>query len=463
MDYESDSKEWYDYIQTLPFEEVQQLLKEKDSNESFESMKYQLSYKKKTGLCVSNLVKDADKNKENCTETYYVLDKTVEDALILSNGHDFNIYGEERIATELEGERLTYISSLNQSVMQNVKEDLKAEDFKQTLTAIEYEDSGLTVDIQSGFGYNGERLDETGNIYLRARYYNPRIGQFVQIDSYRGEQGNTITQQRYTYCANNQYKYTDPSGHVAGVLGGIIGGISGIASAVGGFLASITPVGWAIAGLVGIGVVGYGIYKVAKPKSNTKFIFTPPYVPPKPVPKPKVISKVIEVVSPTAATALKLTKAIVDVLPEPCPTPTHKDWNDVSDKLKNLARDLGMVGVLNYLLSKVDIVKKYRYQKNHHHIVLHKGQYGLEPYTMSAARENVKEVYYDNISDEHNMVWVHTAVHVHMHTLMYKSAIVLKFKRGLHKKENGHAVIASRLASVKSFLQQVDKLFFPGG
>ncbi|WP_278626828.1 DUF6531 domain-containing protein [Thomasclavelia cocleata] len=212
LDYESDSKEWYDYIQTLPFDEVQQLLKEKDSNESFESMKYQLAYKKKTGLCVSNLVKDADKNKENCTETDYVLDKTVEDALILSNGHDLNIYGEERIATESEDERLTYIGTLNQSVMQTVKDDLKKTDSKQTLSSLEYDDAGNTVDIKSGFGYNGERLDETGNIYLRARYYNPRIGQFVQIDSNRGNKEEIKTQSRYTYVANNQYKYVDPNG-----------------------------------------------------------------------------------------------------------------------------------------------------------------------------------------------------------------------------------------------------------
>ncbi len=87
--------------------------------------------------------------------------------------------------------------------------------------------------------YNGEKLDESGNIYLRARYYNPRIGQFVQIDSYRGEQNNSATQQRYTYCANNQYKYVDPNGNalllgilafigittvVSGTIIGVIGG-----------------------------------------------------------------------------------------------------------------------------------------------------------------------------------------------------------------------------------------------
>lgn len=31
-------------------------------------------------------------------------------------------------------------------------------------------------------------MDETGNVYLRARYYNLGIGQITQIDSNRGNQ-----------------------------------------------------------------------------------------------------------------------------------------------------------------------------------------------------------------------------------------------------------------------------------
>ena len=46
----------------------------------------------------------------------------------------------------------------------------------------EYTDYGYSDDIKSGFGYNGEEQDETGLIYLRARYYNPVIGQFIQLD-----------------------------------------------------------------------------------------------------------------------------------------------------------------------------------------------------------------------------------------------------------------------------------------
>ena len=49
---------------------------------------------------------------------------------------------------------------------------------------------------------------ETGQYYLRARYYNPTIGRFSQEDTYWGDGLNL-----YAYCANNPVRYFDPSGH----------------------------------------------------------------------------------------------------------------------------------------------------------------------------------------------------------------------------------------------------------
>lgn len=57
--------------------------------------------------------------------------------------------------------------------------------------------------------YTGQQYDqETGQCYLRARYYNPVVGRFLQEDTYRGDGLNL-----YTYCANNPVVYFDPSGH----------------------------------------------------------------------------------------------------------------------------------------------------------------------------------------------------------------------------------------------------------
>ena len=200
--------QWYDYLQTLKFTEVKQLLEERNADDTFDALRSQIIFKDKhKGICTSGIDKPVEPHEKDSSQDY-VLDKTVEDAVILSDGEGFNIYGEERISTESEKERLTYISGLNQSVFATVSNS-KVEDIIDYKT---YDDAGNTVDVLGGFGYNGEKLDESGNIYLRARYYNPRINQFIQIDSYRGNQGNTTTQQRYTYCANNQYKYVDFNG-----------------------------------------------------------------------------------------------------------------------------------------------------------------------------------------------------------------------------------------------------------
>lgn len=63
------------------------------------------------------------------------------------------------------------------------------------------------------FVFNGEVKDVSGFIYLRARHYNPKIGQFVQIDSYTGEDESIVSQNRYCYTMNNSYKYVDSSGY----------------------------------------------------------------------------------------------------------------------------------------------------------------------------------------------------------------------------------------------------------
>ncbi|GKG98488.1 MAG: RHS repeat-associated core domain-containing protein [Enterocloster bolteae] len=57
--------------------------------------------------------------------------------------------------------------------------------------------------------YTGQQYDQvTGQHYLRARYYNPVLGRFLQEDVYRGDGLNL-----YVYCENNSVIYYDPSGY----------------------------------------------------------------------------------------------------------------------------------------------------------------------------------------------------------------------------------------------------------
>ncbi|WP_418791474.1 RHS repeat-associated core domain-containing protein [Phosphitispora sp. TUW77] len=75
--------------------------------------------------------------------------------------------------------------------------------------------------IDNPFRYCGEYLDEeTGNYYLRARYYDPSIQRFTQEDSYGIAFGATWQKHLYSYCNNNPLKYIDPSGHLGLVVNG---------------------------------------------------------------------------------------------------------------------------------------------------------------------------------------------------------------------------------------------------
>ena len=104
-----------------------------------------------------------------------------------------------------------------------------------------YDDYGNSSSV--GHGYNGELKDETGLIYLRARYYDPSIARFIQIDTnYEGEKEEVVTQNRYTYTLNNPYKYVDRDGNAVEADG--IGGGSSLAGLIQSPANGWLPVSW---------------------------------------------------------------------------------------------------------------------------------------------------------------------------------------------------------------------------
>ena len=72
---------------------------------------------------------------------------------------------------------------------------------------IEIESYDETNQFANPFGYAGEYTDEeTGNIYLRARYYDPSTGRFLSEDP--AKDGTNW----YAYAGNNPVLYVDPTG-----------------------------------------------------------------------------------------------------------------------------------------------------------------------------------------------------------------------------------------------------------
>ena len=71
--------------------------------------------------------------------------------------------------------------------------------------------AGLEVseELPNRIRYTGQQYDGvTEQYYLRARYYNPILGRFLQEDVYQGDGLNL-----YAYCRNNPVVYYDPSGY----------------------------------------------------------------------------------------------------------------------------------------------------------------------------------------------------------------------------------------------------------
>ncbi|WP_018756419.1 polymorphic toxin-type HINT domain-containing protein [Paenibacillus terrigena] len=84
-----------------------------------------------------------------------------------------------------------------------------------------------TEQVHNPFRYSGELWDDTTQLqYLRARWYDPSIGRFINEDTYEGEQNNPLSLNLYTYVSNNPLIYFDPSGHFL-ILSSGVGGDSG--------------------------------------------------------------------------------------------------------------------------------------------------------------------------------------------------------------------------------------------
>lgn len=85
------------------------------------------------------------------------------------------------------------------------------------LNKYSYDIWGNTVveeeNVYNSFRYSGELWDDKTSLqYLRARWYDPSDGRFINEDTYEGQLGDPLTMNLYTYVLNNPLIYTDPSG-----------------------------------------------------------------------------------------------------------------------------------------------------------------------------------------------------------------------------------------------------------
>jgi RHS repeat-associated protein len=69
---------------------------------------------------------------------------------------------------------------------------------------------GEGIDIHHGF--TGEWVDDSGLVFLRARYYAPYLNQFIQPDPIVPNPYSPWEWNRFIYSRNNPVNYTDPTG-----------------------------------------------------------------------------------------------------------------------------------------------------------------------------------------------------------------------------------------------------------
>jgi RHS repeat-associated protein len=67
---------------------------------------------------------------------------------------------------------------------------------------------------QDAAGFAGHEADnETGLIFMGARYYDPKVARFISADTVVPDQTNPQALNRYSYAYNSPYNYSDPTGH----------------------------------------------------------------------------------------------------------------------------------------------------------------------------------------------------------------------------------------------------------
>jgi len=83
--------------------------------------------------------------------------------------------------------------------------------------------------VPNNYLFTGEQYDNNvGFYYLRARFYNPSNGRFVNMDTFAGMQFEPITLHKYLYANGNPSNIIDPSGNFG--IGGLMAGIAGAAT-----------------------------------------------------------------------------------------------------------------------------------------------------------------------------------------------------------------------------------------
>nr|MBI9051558.1 RHS repeat-associated core domain-containing protein [Anaerolineaceae bacterium] len=134
----------------------------------------------------------------NGATTTYQLDLAAGLVNVLADGENTYLYGNTVVAQISETQTGYYLPDVLGSVRQmtGVEGELQ---LAQSFTPFgeELEKYG---DAEANFGYTGQKYDaQTGLLYLRARYYAPGTGRFINRDTWAGNPNNPMSYNRWNY------------------------------------------------------------------------------------------------------------------------------------------------------------------------------------------------------------------------------------------------------------------------
>ena len=178
---------------------LEEILDEEELERGFDRLRQQLD-----GRTCKDVYPDEGAYRQRLT---FINDITKEHTEVLeiyrgNRLQQIEIYNQERIKTNNH----YYLSMRNGTIEAVTNEN------GQVVERKNYDSYGNSDN--QGFGFNGEHRDINGLIYLRFRYYNPRLKRFINKDSCKGYQKRPLSQNQYIYAENNPIKYVDPSGHI---------------------------------------------------------------------------------------------------------------------------------------------------------------------------------------------------------------------------------------------------------
>jgi len=132
---------------------------------------------------------------------------------VLADGTNAYLYGVARIGEEQPGGWQYHLGDALGSVRQ------LASSSAAVVLARSYEPFGDTVasmgTAATVFGFTGEQEDNTGLVYLRARYYGPGFSRFLARDPWPGRGILPISYNAWVYANQNPVGLTDPTGMYA--------------------------------------------------------------------------------------------------------------------------------------------------------------------------------------------------------------------------------------------------------